>query len=52
MMKSVSMSMELPPAHRMIESLDVSRNLMLNKLEFPIKLKMSMLVGSLDTIPR
>jgi len=38
MMKSVSMSMELPPAQRMIESLDVSRNLMLNKLEFPIKL--------------
>ena len=52
MMKSLSMSIVSPPAHRMIESEDVSRNLMLNKLEFPIKLKMSMLVGSGHTIPR
>ena len=52
MMKSLSMSMVFPPAHRMIESEDVSRNLMLNKFELPIKLKMSMLFGSLDTIPR
>ena len=51
MMKSLSMSMVFPPAQRMIESEDVSRNLMLNKFELPIKLKMSMLFGSLDTIP-
>ena len=52
MMKSLSMSIVFPPAQRMIESEDVSRNLMLNKFELPIKLKMSMLFGSLDTILR